>query len=180
MSVGRHGTPQDPGDEPTEYINVGDYGTAGPSEPPASPWYLKPAALIVWGLLVSLLIGVIVYGVVVLVTSRSGVSGPTRDTTTTSVPAIAPVTPTPPTTTVRTPSTTTSTPAETTTTTTTTATTATSETTTATTATTASTPETESTPVEEPGAGSESEEFPAGPPPGPVEEPAPPAAPPGA
>lgn len=83
--MARHEKPTDPGDEPTRILNLGE--AAGPP----TAWYLKPAALISWGVLISLLIGVIVFGIVTLFTDNSAGSPATTTTTpartTTTTPA---------------------------------------------------------------------------------------------
>ena len=51
MPVARYGPPDDPNNpdnQPTAYINYGDYGQPPPGEP--LPWYRKPVALVAFSI----------------------------------------------------------------------------------------------------------------------------------
>ncbi|MGB3285773.1 hypothetical protein [Mycolicibacter algericus] len=162
-------TPDDPNDEPTrmadyDYRGADRYdepagyyseyrdptgsqpGWSEPPEPPPAPWYLRPLALIGWGVLTALLIATLVWSMVRLVNKDSGDTTPaTTSVTSTVAPpgestAPNPVAPAPPgqedapppaTTATEPPATTTTEPTTTTTTTTTEPTTTTAPTTTA-------------------------------------------------
>ncbi|MEE6135619.1 hypothetical protein SKC41_04645 [Mycobacterium sp. 050128] len=114
------GPPDDYNNEPTRYRDVGrgNYPPAG--EPPSAPdqpdpvepqldpfdeteptpWYRKPAGLIIWGLSVLILIALIVYGIIELIGDRGTGNAPsTHTTTTTTSPTTTSATTTPTTTT---------------------------------------------------------------------------------
>ncbi|HET9876152.1 MAG TPA: hypothetical protein VFQ37_10350 [Mycobacterium sp.] len=111
----RYEPPGDPNNEPTRFASYGgssgrgyagpeDYYSGssgqppGPPEPPPTPWYLKPAALIGWGALSAILIALLVWGMVQLISNDSGrtksttssTATTTSTTTTTSASPIAP------------------------------------------------------------------------------------------
>ncbi|MEZ0364158.1 oligopeptide transporter substrate-binding protein [Mycobacterium sp. pUA109] len=159
----RYGPPDDPSNEPTRYANYGigpeeqyGYGTPAddyrapraepPAEVPRTPWYLKPAVLMGWGVLVTLLLGAVVWGIVQLMSRDTGgsTSTTTSSTTTTTTSSTAPTSTTAPAAPAPTTTTTTTTTTEPTTTTDTTTTsdttTSTSDTTTAPTTTSTSAP----------------------------------------
>ncbi|BBX24315.1 hypothetical protein MTER_37260 [Mycolicibacter terrae] len=70
-------------------------GWSEPPEPPPTPWYLQPLALIGWGVLTALLIAGLVWGMVRLVNKESGDATPTTVTSTTVAPNESPVAPNP-------------------------------------------------------------------------------------
>lgn len=116
-------TPDDPNNEPTQMAGYdyraggnysepagyySEYREAGgpqadwsaPPEPPPTPWYLQPLALIGWGVLTALLIAGLVWGMVRLVNKESGDTTPattseTSVTSTTAGPGDTPVAPAP-------------------------------------------------------------------------------------
>lgn len=68
-----------------------------PPEPPPTPWYLKPFALIGWGVLTAILLSALVWGMVRLVNRDTGHTEPTTTTVSSTVttPADEPAAPTP-------------------------------------------------------------------------------------
>ncbi|GFG71865.1 hypothetical protein [Mycolicibacter senuensis] len=101
-------TPDDPNDEPTQmadydYRGAGRYdepagyyseyrdptgsqpGWSEPPEPPPAPWYLRPLALIGWGVLTALLIATLVWSMVRLVNKDSGDTTPATTSVTSTV-----------------------------------------------------------------------------------------------
>lgn len=113
-------TPDDPNNEPTQmagydYRGTGNYGEpagyyseygelggppagwSAPPEPPPTPWYLQPLALIGWGVLTALLIAAMVWGMVRLVNKDSGDTTPATTSVTSSpaAPGEAPIAPSP-------------------------------------------------------------------------------------
>lgn len=109
-------TPDDPNDEPTRMADY-DYRGAdrydepagyyseyrdptgaqpGWPEPPPAPWYLRPLALIGWGVLTALLIATLVWSMVRLVNKDSGDTTPaTTSVTSTVAPPGEPTAPNP-------------------------------------------------------------------------------------
>lgn len=71
-----------------------------PPGPPSTPWYLRPLALIGWGVLTALLIAALVWGMVRLVNKDPGPAAPARTSepsvsSTTATPAQEPAAPSP-------------------------------------------------------------------------------------
>ena len=107
--MARYGPPDDPNysdENPTAYINFGNYGQQPPGPPPGEPagpppgepvpWYRKPAALVAFGALGAVLVALIVYGLAKLITGDSSTdTPPTRLTPLTTASQVVTPTTTP-------------------------------------------------------------------------------------